>query len=160
MSYDTNPYNLPAPPSVTGVAAGNEICQMEGNARFGNGRVWRAWLSSEAPAINAEANISYNGAKIYYLGNNVGNLIATPGVLVSNVLSDSFSRNTSLNVFTGTQGNGTVAVGIHCSNWTSTLGNGVRGRTTSIAPSEWTNQFPVACNSVDHHLYCFERGTT
>jgi hypothetical protein len=58
--------------------------------------------------------------------------------------------------FTNTEGNGTEWNGNHCSNWTSTAGNGSYGNTGGTDVT-WTQSGTGGACSVVHRYYCFEQ---
>ncbi len=63
-----------------------------------------------------------------------------------------------LQVLTGTLGNGTVATGATCGDWTSTSGNGRRGEVAG-GPVSWTAKQNSNCSS-GRRLYCFQTDHT
>jgi hypothetical protein len=90
------------------------------------------------------ANNIFNPIRIDETGADVsvGVLLDTPG----------------LQVLTGTLGNGTVATGFTCSDWTVTSGQGRRGEVAG-GPVTWTARQNSNCSS-GRHLYCFQRDHT
>ena len=124
---------------------------------------FRAWLSSEAPDINAKDNIRYSEEVSYISLPNSGQIIAAPGGLLTPPLKNSVEEFHHY-IWTGTAPSGVKLLDSTCSSWTSDTGSyaGEIGSSAQIN-NQWTNtsNHPVcSANVLNYKLYCFESPPT
>lgn len=158
-----NQYKI-SQPSTSGITAANSICQQEGDARFGAGRTWKAWLSDSTQEAGTAV---YQSTKQYV--NIFGATIAAPGELLSSstdplipVLINSISNGLP-GSWTGTTPDG-KRTAANCNDW-SDISDTFRadGGGSDTTDTGWTMNFfepgNLPCNSrLYRALYCVEQG--
>jgi|GEM_PF-6438788 len=154
-----NPFNITPSPS-TGLSAANDICQKEGNARYGSGKTWKALLSDNTQ----NANTLVNASRSYI--NFLGSQIAVPGQLFTasseafqGVLASGLSIGRVYS-WTGTTETG-ANQGNHCNDWTSALSTdlGSRGDSNSRDSTWILDTGSQRCDRpIGAALYCIEIG--
>jgi hypothetical protein len=158
VSGSGNLYTWADSGGLTGIAAGNHICQARASAAgFANAAHFKAWLSDST--IDARDRITSDGPWVRLDGVKVADNKAD---LIDGKLFTAISM-TETNVyggylaFTGTYNTGTKAFS-HCSNWTSSVStdDGYRGL-ASDAGNNWSYFDSYhACGITSSRLYCIE----
>lgn len=138
-------------------------CQMFGEAAFGAGTSWVAWLSDASTSPATRFNRSLVPYKLVD-----GTVIAsdwndlTDGMLAAPIEKDQFGTTWPNNeVWTATDAQGNWVGGPDCQGWT-VLGMGVPGGPTgtvghSGSTTTWSTVFDQHCNRDNVKLYCFEQ---
>lgn len=154
----------PLSPAASGVFAADEHCNRLAQSQNFAGN-YRAWISASAgdePAVRfMQSNQPY-----YTMSGNTPTVVAnnwaglTSGTLLSPV--DFTETGVSLgtpNTKTNVRSDGTSLGAVHCSGWTSTVGNGFVGRSW-LTSSDWTDGLPAGlakiCSASDE-LICVEQ---
>lgn len=142
-----NFFNITQPGS--GITGANSICQQEGDARFGAGKSWYAWLSTSSSAAGTDV---YQADKHYI--SQSGSFIAYPGTLLTRLINIIVPGVGT--VWTGTNADGTTNPN-RCNDWIddSILFVGLVGAASEIN-NNWTVVTSSACD-IPRKLYCFER---
>jgi hypothetical protein len=129
-------------------------CQAAATAA-GLGGVWVEWLSTSTE--NAIDRVTASGPWKLLTGETVFSDHAQLGVTVSvslDVTEDGMKLPGNVYVWTGTKGNGQVAI-YTCSDWTSSGGAvGTIGATADTS-TDWTNYGDAPCSD-SKAVYCFE----
>jgi hypothetical protein len=147
--------------NVGGLAGADQKCQDRAVAAGLGGR-WRAWLSTSS--VNAKDRVldtTYRTLDGRLVATNKADL--TDGAITSLINVDEFGAPAGVNVWTGTQSNGTVYSGNTCLDWTSASENTFGGFGLSDSGvNSWTYWVididPIAqCAISTLSLYCFEQ---
>ena len=75
--------------------------------------------------------------------------------LLTSVNIDENGSSASSYVWTGTDSDGAVLVGEHCSNWTSTASSGRRGHTDQ-SDDRWVEDTDISCTN-SYPIYCISQ---
>lgn len=139
---------------ATGIAAAHQVCRNKAAAAgLSNSTNFRAWLSS----ATEDANEGLLGEGPWVRPD--GSLVALDrDGWFNDVHLAALSQNESgtyvfTNVWTGSTSLG-AATANHCTSWTSTSGNGTRGRAVASG-DQWTDKNTSPCSS-NAALYCYE----
>jgi hypothetical protein len=134
----------------------DEICATEANAAEAlKGKQWRAWLSTgftnavqvlaatTGPWMRVDEKLVFNSPDEMKKG-------LKP---VNSISRDAKGNPQAVEVWTGTNSNGSSSSTLTCQSWTSATGYGVHGVSTET--DTWTNANAGPCSETKH-LYCFE----
>src|SRR5262245_46401418 len=152
-----------------GLAGADRQCQALAEAAGAGDRIWRAYLSTsfqDKPAINAGDRIGtgpWFNSKGLLVARGVADLHSSNRITKDNALDEKGQPIADANrqaILTGTQANGTAAVGMNCNNWSSpTDGKAVVGSLgggwNSGSPSNGCSQQNLQETHSAGLFYCF-----
>jgi len=156
-----NPMNLSAcGAGVTGASCGDDLCNREGQTRFGSTTRWVAWLSTASRDAKSmiKTSASYfrdNSSVILFTTSSDGTPQYRSGQYSSAILFDIFSAATTSS-WTGTTAAGVYDGNGSCASWTNNTGSNNAGEgNTSKSDSSWTQQDSTNCLQLNK-LYCMQ----
>lgn len=170
VSSETLPGNLESeqiPENMTGLARADTLCQILAVAAGLPGSYY-AWLSdnNNIPGYSdAAARIggAQDGVDVAYVMPQGGVAVAHgwdglvengPAVAITRTETGMMLDVTPVRVWSNTDSDGTSLGESACDNWSSMIGFGWTGSTTT--GTTWTDVGLFACTNVDVHLYCIQ----
>lgn len=158
--------------NLGGIAGADAKCQARAEAASLGG-TWKAIISDTTttaksrmknrlkPVYNLAGALVWNpSVPLMFSSDTTTSSGAPPWGVGSNIASaiDTTELGTAVpgavQVWTGTNSTGATYSTLHCTNWTSTAGNGAFGNSTSNS-SLWILSSSVGCTN-SYHLYCLE----
>lgn len=145
---------------VTGIEAGDAICNKLAAAAGLQGRRFLAWLSD--PTTNAKDRLDasagpYANRKGERLGDNLETILDQG--MATGVKYSELGERVIANAWTGTTRAGLLLEGrSHCDGWSSSAADGTaNGSTGTVSGStSWTHFGAANCGLVENNLYCFQ----
>jgi hypothetical protein len=150
--------------NLGGLAGADAKCEMLAAAAGAGGKGWKAYLSTEMPAVNAKDRIGagpWRNQRGTVVAATVTALLA--GVPANQVLDEKGGTvpGNQHDTLTGSRPDGTVFAGRTCGNWASTMGqsqvahsDGAAGQRFSAHASGCTQQGLIATAGAGR-MYCF-----